>query len=54
MYSFDARTDVEITLHEGQKCKVIAQHDLEGNTEWWLVEVNGVQGYAPANYLRLL
>jgi len=51
VYGFEARSPIEITLQEGELIKVLQQYDLDGNTEWWLVEVNGRQGYAPSNYL---
>ena len=51
VYAFQARGPLEISLSEGQPVRVVQQHDLEGNTEWWLVEIEGKQGYAPANYL---
>ncbi len=38
-------------MAEGQVVKVIQPHDLDGNTDWWLIEVDGNQGYVPANYL---
>lgn len=51
MYDFTARTDVEISLQKGQMVRVKTMHDLDGNSEWWLVDINGKEGYAPANYL---
>ena len=54
MYDFASRTDVEISIQKGQMCKVKAMHDLDGNNEWWLVDINGKEGYAPANYLSKL
>ena len=54
MYDFTARTDVELTLRQGQMVKVRKMHDLDGNNEWWLVDANGKEGYAPANYLSTL
>ncbi len=51
VYSFTARSPIEIDLEAGQIITVIAQHDLDGNDDWWLVEVNGRQGYTPSSYL---
>ena len=51
MYSFTARSPIEVNLEAGEVVNVVAQHDLDGNNDWWLVEVDGRQGYAPANYL---
>ena len=52
IYPFIARNDLEVSLTEGHYVKVIEKHDLDGNDEWWLVEVEGHQGYAPANYIE--
>ncbi|KAI0217835.1 Dynamin-binding protein [Lamellibrachia satsuma] len=52
VYAFEARCPIEVTLRDGMLVKVVESHDLDGNTEWWLVETeDGCQGYAPANYL---
>lgn len=50
-YSFQARSNNEVSLSAGQTVIVLQKHDLDNNTEWWLVDANGYQGYAPANYL---
>ena len=51
VYGFQARSDIEISMAEGQVVPVLQQHDLDGNPDWWLIEVDGNQGYVPANYL---
>ena len=51
VYPFQARTDLEGSREEGNVVKVIQQHDLDSNLDWWLVEVYGKQGYVPAAYL---
>ena len=51
VYSFTARSDIEVTMTHGDIVKIVSKEDLDGNNEWWLVEVNGHRGYAPANYL---
>ena len=51
VYGFQARSDIEISMAEGQIVPVLQQHDLDGNPDWWLIEVDGNQGYVPANYL---
>ena len=51
VYGFQARSDIEISVAEGQVVPVLQQHDLDGNPDWWLIEVDGNQGYVPANYL---
>ena len=51
VYAFSSSSELEVDLAEGQTVKVIQQHDLDGNSEWWLVESEKRQGYVPANYL---
>ncbi|XP_064634293.1 dynamin-binding protein-like [Lineus longissimus] len=53
-YSFTARNENEMSLHEEQIVTVVQKHDLEGNKEWWLVKTGAGQGYAPASYLTLM
>ena len=52
LYGFTARNNNEITLFDGQVVTVLKKHDQENNTDWWLVDADGVKGYAPANYLQ--
>ena len=54
VYGFQARSDIEISMAEGQVVMVIQTTDLDGNSDWWLIEINGQQGYVPANYLYKL
>ena len=51
LYTFAARSPIEVSMTEGQIVIVKAQHDQDGNTEWWRVEAGGQEGYAPSNYL---
>lgn len=51
-YPFSARSGNEVTLFAGQVVVVLQKQDMDGNSEWWLVDADGYQGYAPANYLR--
>lgn len=30
---------------------VIRRNDMEGNTEWWLIEADDKIGYVPGSYL---
>ncbi|XP_076450774.1 dynamin-binding protein-like isoform X2 [Babylonia areolata] len=53
-YPFQGRSSNEVSLVAGQVVVVISYQDLDGNTEWWLVDADGDQGYVPANYLRKL
>lgn len=50
-YAFSARNTNEVSLFEGQVVSVISKEDLDGNTEWWWVDADGQQGFAPAAYL---
>jgi hypothetical protein len=51
-YDFNFSEEHLVPLKTGQVVKVIRKHDVEGNSEWWLVEDrSGAQGYVPGNYL---
>ncbi|XP_033882866.3 dynamin-binding protein-like isoform X3 [Acipenser ruthenus] len=52
IYSFDARCVNELTICAHQRVKIIEFHDMNGNKEWWLGEVEGRRGYVPSNYIR--
>ncbi|BFZ16161.1 hypothetical protein BsWGS_19199 [Bradybaena similaris] len=51
LYDFKSRHPNETSLTAGHPVTVLKLHDLDGNTEWWLVESEGKRGYAPANYM---
>ncbi|XP_041365294.1 LOW QUALITY PROTEIN: dynamin-binding protein-like [Gigantopelta aegis] len=51
-FAFDARSQTEVSLFEGQVVTVLSKSDLEGNTEWWYVDADGHMGYTPSAYLR--
>ena len=36
VYSFVARSPIEVNLEAGQVITVVAQHDLDGNDDWWV------------------
>ena len=53
IFSFDASSEVELSVQEGECVRLIEAHDLTGNNEWWLVKnEGGAKGYVPANYLQ--
>ena len=53
LFSFDASSDAELSVEEGQLVWLLKSHDLTGNSEWWLVEKEGgAKGFVPANYLQ--
>ena len=53
-FEFEGTSSAELSLDEGQIVKVLQQHDLEGNPEWWLVDTEGKKGYVAANFLAPL
>lgn len=56
MFDFKAIASNMIDLVRGQKYKVIEMCDKKGDAEWWLVEwtVDGVRGYIPKNYVKII
>ncbi|XP_039631981.1 dynamin-binding protein isoform X1 [Polypterus senegalus] len=52
LYSFNARCANELTISAHQRVKILEFHDMNGNKEWWLGEVEGRRGYVPSNYIR--
>ncbi|XP_064419003.1 dynamin-binding protein isoform X3 [Latimeria chalumnae] len=52
IYTFKARCANELSITANQRLKVLEFQDVTGNTEWWLVEVDGRRGYVPSNYIR--
>lgn len=50
-WSFESSSPSELNLEQGQVVIVRSQQDLEGNSEWWLVEAGGTKGYVPASFL---
>ncbi|XP_033117116.1 dynamin-binding protein-like isoform X1 [Anneissia japonica] len=53
-WEFTATGPHEVSLEEGCLVSVISSKDMEGNSEWWLVESDGQQGYVPAAYIKPL
>ena len=53
LFSFDANSDVELSVEEGELLWLLKSHDLTGNNEWWLVQKEGgAKGFVPASYLE--
>ncbi|MBN3316270.1 DNMBP protein, partial [Atractosteus spatula] len=52
IYSFTARCANELSISAQQHVKILEFHDMNGNQEWWLAEVEGRRGYVPSNYIR--
>ncbi|KAM4033739.1 dynamin-binding protein isoform 2-T3 [Anomaloglossus baeobatrachus] len=52
VYSFKARSPNELSVTANQRLKILEFRDMNGNSEWWLAEVEGRRGYVPSNYIR--
>ncbi|XP_037610883.1 dynamin-binding protein isoform X2 [Sebastes umbrosus] len=52
LYSFDARCANELTISANQRLRILEFKDMNGNSDWWLGEAEGRQGYVPSNYIR--
>ncbi|KAM9425146.1 LOW QUALITY PROTEIN: dynamin-binding protein [Pholidichthys leucotaenia] len=52
LYSFQARCANELTISANQRLRILEFQDMNGNSEWWLGEAGGQQGYVPSNYIR--
>ena len=51
-FDFISRSALELSVKPGDILTLIVPHDVEGNVEWWLMaNVEGKQGYVPANYM---
>ncbi|XP_022096440.1 dynamin-binding protein-like isoform X2 [Acanthaster planci] len=50
-WEFTASAENELTLTERDVVQLISDQDIEGNSEWWLVDKNGQRGYVPSAYL---
>ena len=54
LFTFDANSDAELSVEEGELVWLLKSHDLTGNSEWWLVEKEGgTKGFVPASYLEI-
>ena len=57
LFDFEAQTEAELGLSEGEVVILIVPHDKVGSSDWWLVESeldHHKAGYVPASYLTLL
>ena len=55
MYDFECTTDGVLSLHAGERLKIVRRLDDGGNDDWWYVEkLNDTRqrGYVPANYIQ--
>nr|XP_043869373.1 dynamin-binding protein isoform X3 [Solea senegalensis] len=52
LYSFSARCANELSISANQRLRILEFQDLNGNSDWWLGEVEGQRGYVPSNYIR--
>uniref|UniRef100_A0A674NKQ3 Dynamin-binding protein n=1 Tax=Takifugu rubripes TaxID=31033 RepID=A0A674NKQ3_TAKRU len=52
LYSFKARCSNELSISANQRLRILEFQDMNGNSDWWLGEADGQQGYVPSNYIR--
>ena len=55
MYDFESTSEGVLSLHVGDRLKILRRIDDGGNDDWWYVEkVNDTRqrGYVPANYIQ--
>ncbi|CAF3512014.1 unnamed protein product [Adineta steineri] len=55
MYDFECTSDGVLSLHVGERLKILRRLDDGGNDDWWYVEkINDItqRGYVPANYIQ--
>ncbi|CAF1177190.1 unnamed protein product [Adineta ricciae] len=55
MYDFECTNDGVLSLHAGERLKILRRLDDGGNEDWWYAEkINDVtqRGYVPANYIQ--
>ncbi|XP_028423303.1 dynamin-binding protein isoform X3 [Perca flavescens] len=52
LYSFDARCANELSISANQRLRILEFKDMNGNSDWWLAEAEGLRGYVPSNYIR--
>jgi hypothetical protein len=55
MYDFECTSDGVLSLHAGERLKILRRLDDGGNDDWWYVEkLNDTRqrGYVPANYIQ--
>ena len=55
LYDFDCTLNGVLSLHVGDRLKIIQRSDDDNNEEWWYAEkINDTKqrGYVPANYIQ--
>jgi hypothetical protein len=55
MYDFECTSEGVLSLHAGERLKIVRRLDDGGNEDWWYVEkLNDIRqrGYVPANYIQ--
>lgn len=50
-FNFEAQSEGELSVFEGEIVSVLKYSDTSGNPEWWLIQSNGATGYVPQNFL---
>ena len=51
LYDFTGQGEGDLSFREGQQIRVVKKSD--STDDWWLGELDGVQGSFPANYVKL-
>uniref|UniRef100_A0A674NVS7 Dynamin-binding protein n=1 Tax=Takifugu rubripes TaxID=31033 RepID=A0A674NVS7_TAKRU len=46
------RCSNELSISANQRLRILEFQDMNGNSDWWLGEADGQQGYVPSNYIR--
>ena len=55
LFDFEAQTEAELGLREGEVVTLVVPHDKVGSPDWWLVESEQHKsGYVPFSYLAPL
>eukprot|EP01137_Pigoraptor_chileana_P020459 Opistho-2@82860 len=55
LYEYVSGHEIEVSVAEGEVCKLLKEEDEYGNKEWWMVEnTAGEQGFVPANYMEMM
>ena len=55
LFDFEAQTEAELGVSEGEVVTLVVPHDKVGSLDWWLVESEDHKsGYVPFSYLAPL
>lgn len=57
MYDFESTSNGVLSLHVGDRLRILSRVDDGGNSDWWFVEKTNdtkQRGYVPANYVQVV